>query len=85
MLRAAYFAQELLTTFTGDVHGVMLQPSTTNGMFRVSIDGQEIFDRKKHGGFPETRLLKQMVRDVVNPSKDLGHSDRPASPEAPSD
>lgn len=76
MLRAAYFAQEILSTFTEDVHGVMLQPSEVNGRFTISIDGMEIFDRKKSGGFPDTRVLKQMIRDVVNPGKDLGHSDR---------
>jgi selenoprotein W-related protein len=43
----------------------------------VSIDGQEIYDRKKEVGFPETKNLKQIVRDVVNPEKDLGHSDKP--------
>lgn len=76
MLRAAYFAQEILTTFTEDVHGVMLQPSEVNGRFVVRIDGKEIFDRKKSGRFPETKELKQLIRDVVNPEKDLGHSDK---------
>lgn len=77
MLRAAYFAQELLTTFTDDVHGVMIRPSEVNGTFTISIDGKETFDRKKSGRFPETKELKQLVRDVVNPDKKLGHSDRP--------
>jgi selenoprotein W-related protein len=76
MLRAAYFAQELLTTFTDDVHGILLQPSETTGTFTVRIDNKAIYDRKKEGGFPETKHLKQLVRDVVNPEKDLGHSDR---------
>jgi selenoprotein W-related protein len=76
MLRAAYFAQEILTTFTDDLHGVMLQPSEVNGRFTISIDKQEIFDRKRSGGFPETKELKQLIRDVVNPGKELGHSDR---------
>jgi selenoprotein W-related protein len=76
MLRAAYFAQELLTTFTDDIHAIMLQPSEINGTFTIRIDGREIYDRKKTGGFPEVKALKQMVRDVVNPEKSLGHSDR---------
>ena len=75
MLRAAYFAQELLTTFTDDVHGIMLQPSEVNGTFNIRINDQEIYDRKKAGGFPEVKSLKQIVRDVVNPGKSLGHSD----------
>lgn len=76
MLRAAYFAQELLSTFTDDVHGVLLQPSEESGSFIVKIEGKEIFDRKKMGRFPETKELKQLVRDIVNPKKSLGHSDR---------
>lgn len=75
MLRAAYFAQELLTTFTEDIHGVLLHPSEVGGTFRVKVDQNEMFDRKKAGRFPETKELKQLIRDVVNPGKDLGHSD----------
>ena len=76
MLRAAYFAQELLTTFTEDVYGVTLRPSDVSGTFKVSIDEVEIFDRRAMGRFPEIKEIKQLVRDVVNPQKDLGHSDR---------
>lgn len=76
MLRAAYFAQELLTTFHDDVRFVALQPSETNGTFRISIDGSTIFDRKTNGGFPEIKALKQSVRDIVNPGKSLGHADK---------
>lgn len=76
MLRAAYYAQELLSTFTEDLHGILLRPSEVNGTFSVSIEGSLIFDRKGKGRFPETKELKQLVRDVVNPNKDLGHSDR---------
>jgi selenoprotein W-related protein len=28
------------------------------------------------GRFPDIKELKQLVRDVVNPEKDLGHSDK---------
>ena len=37
---------------------------------------QKIFDRKVYGGFPEITTLKQLVRDVVNPEKKLGHADK---------
>jgi selT/selW/selH-like putative selenoprotein len=49
MLRAAYVAQELLTTFVGDIEGVMLKPSEVNGTFRVSVGDHEVFDRKREG------------------------------------
>jgi selenoprotein W-related protein len=76
MLRAAYMAQELLTTFTNEVHGVLLQPSEINGSYKVWIDGKEIFNRRTAGRFPEVKELKQLVRDVVAPEKGLGHSDK---------
>lgn len=76
MLRSAYMAQELLTTFTEDVNGVLLKPSETSGTFKISIDDALVFDRKLAGGFPEIKELKQLVRDRVAPGKSLGHSDK---------
>jgi len=76
MLRAAYMAQELLTTFEDDVYGVTLHPSEVSGRYSISIDGVKIFDRKERGRFPEIKELKQQVRDIVAPDKDLGHSDK---------
>jgi len=76
MLRAAYMAQELLSTFTDDLHGVLLQPSETGGSYIIKINETIIFDRKEKGRFPEIKELKQLVRDVVNPEKSLGHSDK---------
>ncbi|QJD94922.1 SelT/SelW/SelH family protein [Mucilaginibacter robiniae] len=76
MLRAAYMAQELLTTFTDDVHGVLLQPSEVSGSYIIRVNELEVFNRKQMGRFPEIKELKQLVRDVVNPEKSLGHSDR---------
>ncbi|MFP5042284.1 SelT/SelW/SelH family protein [Parasediminibacterium sp. JCM 36343] len=76
LLRAAYMAQEILTTFEEDLHGVLLQPSETSGKFAIYIDGQQTFDRKEAGGFIDIKALKQLIRDEVNPGKSLGHSDR---------
>jgi selenoprotein W-related protein len=76
LMRAAYMAQELLTTFNDDIYGVTLQPSETSGKYSIRIDEIVIFDRKEQGRFPEIKELKQLVRDVVNPEKSLGHSDK---------
>lgn len=76
LLRAAYMAQELLTTFNDDLHGVLLHPSAVNGRYTICIGEQVIFDRKSAGNFPEIKELKQIVRDVVAPGKSLGHADR---------
>lgn len=76
LLRSAYMAQELLTTFTDDLEGVLLKPSETSGTFTIRLDDTVIFDRKTAGRFPEIKELKQLIRDHVNPDKSLGHSDR---------
>ncbi|MCB1120767.1 MAG: selenoprotein, partial [Verrucomicrobiae bacterium] len=39
-------------------------------------DGELIFDRAVEGRFPESKELKQLVRDRVDPGRDLGHSDK---------
>lgn len=75
LLRAAWLAQELLTTFEQDLAAVSLAPDT-GGKFEVRLDGQMIFSRKDQGRFPESKELKQLIRDVIDPARDLGHSDR---------
>jgi selenoprotein W-related protein len=76
LLRAAYLAQELLTTFADDLKGVFLQPGETAGLFQVRIGNEVVFDRKKESRFPETKELKQLIRDRAAPRKSLGHSDK---------
>ncbi|MCD2426141.1 SelT/SelW/SelH family protein [Niabella pedocola] len=81
LLRAAYIAQELLTTFEEELKGVSLRPSAVSGRFQIVLNGECMFDRKRYGGFPEIKELKQLVRDRVCPDKNLGHSDRKTHPE----
>lgn len=76
LLRAAYMAQELLNTFSDDLHGVLLQPSEVGGRYQIRVNEQLLFDRKEAGRFPEIKELKQLIRDQVNPDKSLGHSDK---------
>ena len=75
LLRAAWMAQELLTTFGTDLQEVALVPGT-GGIFEVHLNGELLFSRKQEGRFPESKELKQLVRDRVDPARDLGHSDR---------
>ena len=77
LLRAAYMAQELLTTFAEELKGVTLQPAEVSGRYRISVGDEPLFDRKEQGRFPEIKELKQLVRDKVSPEKSLGHSDKP--------
>ncbi|RYY28080.1 MAG: SelT/SelW/SelH family protein [Sphingobacteriaceae bacterium] len=76
LLRAAYMAQELLTTFENELYQVTLRPSEIAGRYTIFIDATVLFDRKREGRFPEIKELKQLVRDRVDPQKDLGHSDK---------
>jgi selenoprotein W-related protein len=68
-------AQELLSTFGSDLGEVSLQPRT-GGVFVITYNGEVIWDRKTAGGFPDMRQLKQLVRDHLDPDRDLGHLDR---------
>ena len=77
--RAAWMAQELLTTFEGELGEVALQPGRETGVFRIRLDEEVLFDRARSGRFPELRELKQAIRDRVAPARDLGHSERPPS------
>lgn len=82
LLRAAWLAQELLMTFDADLGEVALVPGT-GGIFEVRLDGVLLFSRKEAGRFPEAKELKQLVRDRIDPGRDLGHSDRPGGAGAP--
>ncbi|WP_036302074.1 SelT/SelW/SelH family protein [Methylotenera sp. L2L1] len=75
LLRAAWLAQELLTTFEQDLYSVALKPGT-GGVFEVTLNDELIFSRKEAGRFPEAKEIKQLVRDKVDPARHLGHSDK---------
>ena len=75
ILRASWIVQELLFTFADDLEEVALAPGT-GGVFIVSLDNEVIFDRRIAGRFPESKELKQLVRDRIDPGRSLGHSDR---------
>ncbi|MCD1616825.1 SelT/SelW/SelH family protein [Salipiger marinus] len=75
LLRAGWMAQELLSTFGEDLGGVTLIPGH-GGIYEVHVDGHLLWERKRDGGFPEARVLKQRLRDAIAPERDLGHLDR---------
>ncbi len=75
LLRAAWMAQELLTTFEQELGEVALIPGT-GGVFDVRVKEKTIWSRERVGRFPEIKELKQLIRDEVAPEKDLGHSER---------
>jgi selenoprotein W-related protein len=75
LLRAQWYQGELLTTFADHLVEVALAPGT-GGVFRVEVDGETVWNRKRDGGFPDVVELKRRVRDRVAPDLDLGHADR---------
>lgn len=77
MLRSAWMAQEILQSFSEHIQSVALCPShDIPGLFEIYVDSARIWCRKSDGGFPNPTQLKQRVRDLVDPERDLGHHDR---------
>jgi len=75
LMRAAWMAQEFLTTFQESLHEVALQPGK-GGVYEIRLNGATLFSRKEHGGFRDIKELKQLIRDGIDPEMSLGHSDK---------
>ncbi len=76
MLRATWIAQEILSTFAEEIGSVSLIPSESAGRYEIKINEVLIWDRKVEGGFPSPKELKQRIRDIISPNRNLGHIDR---------
>jgi len=74
MHRATWMQQELFTTFQEDLDSITLKQGT-GGIYDIYLDDHLLFSRKEEGRFPEIKELKQLVRDHIDPDKDLGHTD----------
>ncbi len=73
-LRAFYLAQEVLQTFEEDFQDIHLRAATA-GQFQVKVNDTLVWCRKQDGGFPEPKVLKQRIRDCIDPDRNLGHND----------
>ncbi|EIW66345.1 hypothetical protein TREMEDRAFT_35212 [Tremella mesenterica DSM 1558] len=81
--RATWIQTELFLTFSTPILKsitlIPLNSPETGGRFRVWLElngGIElVWDRKTEGGFPELKVLKQRMRDIIQPGVSLGHSD----------
>jgi selenoprotein W-related protein len=76
LLRSAWMAQELLNTFTQDLESVVLKPSLVAGRYTIHLNQDLVWDRKREGKFPDPKELKQIIRDQIDPGRNLGHIDR---------
>jgi selenoprotein W-related protein len=75
LLRSAWLAQELLTTFEKDLDRLELIPSAVSGTFQIRVGSERVWCREADGGFPQAAELKRRVRDQIAPGRPLGHSD----------
>ena len=62
-------------TFQGRLGEVALLPGS-GGVFEVRPDGEILHSRKQTHTFPESKEIKQMVRDRIAPDMSLGHGER---------
>ena len=90
-LRSFWMAQELLTTFAQqeDLTALTLVPCSKADHYSMELAKLEndnnacvemvnLWDYQEQGRiFPETKILKQKLRDSINPDLSLGHSDAP--------
>jgi len=83
--RATWVQTELFITFPPpaltSISLIPLNSPETGGRFRVWLSASAdppllVWDRKIEGGFPELKVLKQRIRDVIQPGTSLGHSDK---------
>ena len=72
MLRAAYLAQELLTSFEKELGEVALIPGS-GGIFEVTLDGETLATNRETKRMPEAGEVKRLLRDRIAPERSIGH------------
>jgi selenoprotein W-related protein len=72
MLRAAWLAQELLSTFENELTEVALKPGS-GGIFEVSLDDELVASNRESGLMPEAGDVKRLIRDRISPDRRIGH------------
>jgi len=72
LLRAAWLAQELLTTFESELAEVALRPGS-GGVFEVRMDGEVIASNANSGAMPDVGEVKRLLRDRIAPGRPIGH------------
>lgn len=72
LLRAAWMAQELLSTFEGQLAEVVLAPGS-GGIFEVRLNDEVIASNRESKKMPEPSEVKRLVRDRIAPERTIGH------------
>ena len=66
-----------LLPVTGGMFTITLYTTTAaSPQFQADVVETLLWDRKRDGGFPETKEFKNRVRNVVDPNRNMGHVDR---------
>ena len=72
LLRAAWLAQELLTTFENELAEVALVPGS-GGIFEVTLDGEVVASNRETKQMPDLAAVKRLLRDRIAPGRAIGH------------
>lgn len=72
LLRAAWLAQELLTTFEAELSEVALRPGS-GGIFEITLDGEVVLTNRAGGEMPDPAAVKRLLRDRIAPGRRIGH------------
>ena len=72
LLRAAWLAQELLSTFEEELAEVALVPGT-GGIFEVTLDGETVATNRETKRMPDAAEVKRLLRDRIAPQRKIGH------------
>ncbi len=72
LLRAAWMAEELLTTFGEDLGEVAIVPGG-GGIFEVTLGGEVIATNRETKQMPDPADVKRAVRDRIAPDRKIGH------------
>ena len=72
LLRAAWLAQELLSTFEQQLGEVALVPGT-GGIFEVTLDGETVATNRETKRMPDAAEVKRLLRDRIAPQRKIGH------------
>ncbi|GMG21996.1 unnamed protein product [Ambrosiozyma monospora] len=64
------------------LNSVILKPSLVAGTFKIYLKKSKdedwilLWDRKQDGGFPDSKIIKQKIRDVIHPQLKMNHLDK---------
>jgi selT/selW/selH selenoprotein domain len=72
LLRAAWMAEELLTTFGAELGEVALRPGS-GGIFEVALDGTVVASNRDYAPMPDPADVKRAIRDRISPERKIGH------------